>query len=83
MKIPQIKPSWEAGIYIGNGVVAKPNNKMNAVMKYEAICGELLIDPALPFEDVEFITFFKGLKGKGLKPPEHWVLIKKYLEENY
>jgi hypothetical protein len=58
-------------------------DKMNAVMKYEAICGELLIDPALPFEDVEFITFFKGLKGKGLKPPEHWVLIKKYLEENY
>ena len=56
---------------------------MNAVMKYEAICGELLIDPALPFEDAEFLTFFKGLKGIGLKPPEHWVLIKKYLEENY
>jgi len=24
MKIPQIKPDWETGIYIGNGVVAKP-----------------------------------------------------------
>ena len=30
---------------------------MNAVMKYEAICGELLIDPALPFEDEKFILF--------------------------
>ena len=28
MKIPQIKPDWETGIYIGNGVVAKPNNKI-------------------------------------------------------
>ena len=24
MKIPQIKPDWNTGIYIGNGVVAKP-----------------------------------------------------------
>ena len=24
MKIPQIKPDWNTGIYIGNGVIAKP-----------------------------------------------------------
>lgn len=24
MKVPQVKPDWETGIYIGNGVVAKP-----------------------------------------------------------
>jgi len=24
MKTPQIKPDWNTGIYIGNGVVAKP-----------------------------------------------------------
>ena len=27
MKTPQVKPSWETGIYIGNGVVAKDNIK--------------------------------------------------------
>tara|TARA_R110000850_G_scaffold122710_1_gene240674 strand:- start:277 stop:435 length:159 start_codon:yes stop_codon:yes gene_type:complete len=26
MKIPQIKPDWNTGIYIGNGVVAKPKD---------------------------------------------------------
>jgi len=57
---------------------------MNAVMKYEAICGELLIDPALPFEDEKFILFVQAVKKmKDIKPPEHWVLIKKHLEENY
>ena len=25
MKTPQVKPDWNTGIYIGNGVVAKPN----------------------------------------------------------
>ena len=25
MKKPQVKPEWSTGIYIGNGVVAKPN----------------------------------------------------------
>tara|TARA_R110002012_G_scaffold309326_1_gene516280 strand:- start:414 stop:614 length:201 start_codon:yes stop_codon:yes gene_type:complete len=24
MKTPQVKPSWDTGIYIGNGVIAKP-----------------------------------------------------------
>ncbi len=27
MKTPQVKPSWDTGIYIGNGVVAKDNIK--------------------------------------------------------
>ena len=26
MKVPQIKPDWNTGIYIGNGVVAKPKS---------------------------------------------------------
>lgn len=26
-KIPNIKPDWNTGIYIGNGVVAKPKPK--------------------------------------------------------
>jgi hypothetical protein len=25
MKTPQVTPDWNTGIYIGNGVVAKPN----------------------------------------------------------
>tara|TARA_R100000655_G_scaffold95712_1_gene137813 strand:+ start:144 stop:326 length:183 start_codon:yes stop_codon:yes gene_type:complete len=25
MKTPQVKPDWNTGIYIGNGVVAEPN----------------------------------------------------------
>ena len=24
MKVPQVKPDWKTGIYIGDGVVAKP-----------------------------------------------------------
>ena len=59
-------------------------------MKYEAICGELCIDPALPFEDEKFILFVKAVKKmKGTcyksraKPPEHWELIKNFLKENY
>ena len=56
--------------------------KTPAVMKYEAICGELLIDPALPFEDEKFILFMQALKGK-TKPPKHWELIKNFLKENY
>ena len=56
---------------------------MNTVMKKWKPKGAWKTAKFFKFEDVEFITFFKGLKGKGLKPPEHWVLIKKYLEENY
>ena len=26
-KTPQVKPDWKTGIYIGNGVVAKPVEK--------------------------------------------------------
>ena len=26
MKTPQIKPDWNTGIYVGNGVVAEPKN---------------------------------------------------------
>jgi len=25
MKTPQVNPDWNTGIYVGNGVVAKPN----------------------------------------------------------
>jgi hypothetical protein len=61
--------------------------KTPAVMKYEAICGELLINPALPFEDEKFILFMQALnltatEGK-IKPPKHWELIKNFLKENY
>jgi hypothetical protein len=56
--------------------------KTAAVMKYEAICGELCIDPAIPFEDEKFILFMQALKGK-TKAPKHWELIKNYLKENY
>ena len=37
MKIPQIKPDWETGIYIGNGVVAKPNNKIKIGLKVVSV----------------------------------------------
>ena len=53
-------------------------------MKYETICGELCIDPALPFEDENFILFMKSIKEmKDIKPPKHWELIKNFLKENY
>ena len=32
MKTPQIKPDWETGIYIGNGVVATPTNNYQALV---------------------------------------------------
>lgn len=34
MKTPQVKPDWQTGIYIGNGVVAVPNQdqKVQAVV---------------------------------------------------
>ena len=58
--------------------------KTTAVMKYETICGELCIDPALPFEDENFILFMKSIKEmKDIKPPKHWELIKNFLKENY
>lgn len=58
--------------------------KISAVMKYEAICGELCIDPALPFEDEKFILFVQAVKKmKDIKPPKHWELIKNFLKENY
>ena len=31
-KTPQIKPDWETGIYIGNGVVATPTNNYQALV---------------------------------------------------
>jgi|TARA_B110000285_G_C15074218_1_gene589749 hypothetical protein len=32
MKTPQVKPDWETGIYIGNGVVATPTNNYQALV---------------------------------------------------
>ena len=32
-KIPQVKPDWNTGIYIGNGVVAKPLDQR--ILSYE------------------------------------------------
>jgi hypothetical protein len=32
MKTPQVKPDWETGIYIGNGVVATPPNNYQALV---------------------------------------------------
>ena len=55
-----------------------------AVMKYEIICGDLCIDPALPFKDENFILFMESIKKmKDIKPPKHWELIKNFLKENY
>tara|TARA_R110000751_G_scaffold288285_1_gene394361 strand:- start:34 stop:216 length:183 start_codon:yes stop_codon:yes gene_type:complete len=40
MKTPQVKPSWNTGIYIGNGVIAKPTPKDNLERKrLEALQG--------------------------------------------
>ena len=32
MQTPQVKPDWETGIYIGNGVVATPTNNYQALV---------------------------------------------------
>jgi|TARA_R110000744_G_scaffold201941_1_gene320958 hypothetical protein len=40
MKTPQVKPSWNTGIYTGNGVIAKPTSKDNLERKrLEALQG--------------------------------------------
>ena len=38
MRTPQVKPEWSTGIYIGNGVVAKPN-KQEEGKQYRLIGG--------------------------------------------
>lgn len=35
-KTPQVKPDWNTGIYIGNGVVAKPKSLDQRILAYEA-----------------------------------------------
>ncbi len=35
MKIPDIKPDWSCGIYIGNGVVAVPKTATPAEKQFE------------------------------------------------
>ena len=52
MKTPQITPPWATGIYIGNGVVAKPKPKK---IRLEcADCGDDLIAiDASPYWDVD------------------------------
>ena len=40
MKTPQVKPSWNTGIYIGSGVIAKPTPEDNLERKrLEALQG--------------------------------------------
>lgn len=35
-KTPQVKPDWNTGIYIGNGVIAKPKPLDQRILSYEA-----------------------------------------------
>ena len=54
MKIPQVKPDWNTGIYIGNGVVAKePTDEISQMQK----------------EYVFFTDMLKTLERKKKKTP--------------
>jgi len=47
MKTPQLKPDWETGIYIGNGVVATPTDN------YQALVLALKLAVTAPTDDKE------------------------------
>ena len=57
MKIPQVKPDWNTGIYIGNGVVATPKNVMpkNYTLNILVYAGgyvlDVNVDPNTCFDD--------------------------------
>jgi len=54
MKTPQVKPSWDTGIYIGNGVVAKP--------KTQTTFKALPIGATFHFRNTASPTFFDDCK---------------------
>ena len=57
MKIPQVKPDWNTGIYIGNGVVATPKNVMpknytlNILLDAGAYVLDVNVDPNTCYDD--------------------------------
>ena len=54
MKTPQVKPSWNTGIYIGDGVVAKP--------KTQTTFKALPIGATFHFRDTAYPSFFHDCK---------------------
>lgn len=61
MKVPQVKPDWETGIYIGNGVVAKPE-PTEAPTEYQVVgLGERICET---FETVAELEAFMAYHGK-------------------
>jgi len=54
MKTPQVKPSWNTGIYIGDGVVAKP--------KTQTTFKALPIGATFHFRNIAYPTFFHDCK---------------------
>jgi hypothetical protein len=57
MATPQVKPDWNTGIYIGNGVVATPkkvmpkNYTLNILLDAGAYVLDVNVDPNTCFDD--------------------------------
>tara|TARA_R100001594_G_scaffold46669_3_gene79750 strand:+ start:15398 stop:15676 length:279 start_codon:yes stop_codon:yes gene_type:complete len=69
-KTPQVKPDWETGIYIGNGVVVSESDKDTAYKNWLADCDKQISAKIgvghLDLPDV----FFRDYFDDGMTPAE-------------